>query len=134
METEHYKRMLTVIIVTFHSEKIIQRVLNAIDKDIKVIVIENSQDEKLKSILESKYKNVKVIIPKTNLGNGGGINLGFKNVATKYSLYLDTDTIPQKNMIEVLMNKTSEIENFSILAPKVIDHFYADNLYIKKMN
>ena len=78
METEHYKRMLTVIIVTFHSAKIIQRVLNAIDKDIKVIVIENSQDEKLKSILESKYKNVKVIIPKTNLGNGGGINLGLK--------------------------------------------------------
>ena len=33
METEHYKRMLTVIIVTFHSAKIIQRVLNAIDKD-----------------------------------------------------------------------------------------------------
>ena len=132
METEDYKRMLTVIIVTFHSAKIIQRVLNAIDKDIKVIVIENSQDEKLKSILESKYKNVKVIIPKTNLGNGGGINLGFKNVSTKYSLYLDADTVPQKDMIEVLMNKTSEIKNFSILAPKVIDHFYDENLYIKK--
>ena len=127
-----YKKMLTVIIVTYHSSKIIERLLRAIEEDIEILVIENSQSQKLKLDLEKKYKNVRVIIPSENLGNGGGINLGFKNARTRYSLYLDVDTIPQKNMIKVLIEKTSEIKNFSILAPKVKDHHYAKELYVAK--
>ncbi len=128
----NYKDMLTVIIVTYHSDKIIERLLNAIDNDIKILIVENSLAKKLKLDLEKKFKNVKVLIPKENLGNGGGINFGFKNVETKYSLYLDVDTIPQKNMIETLIKKTYELKNFSILAPKVIDHYYEENLFLEK--
>ena len=35
-------------------------------------------------------------------------------------------------MIKVLIEKTSEIKNFSILAPKVKDHHYAKELYVAK--
>ena len=45
------------------------------------------------------FKNVRIIIPKKNLGNGGGINLGLSLVKTEYSLYLDADVLPKKGMI-----------------------------------
>ena len=53
---------LTVIIVTFKSEEKIFSCLNTIPKDVKVIIVENSNDQKFKQYLESKYKNLKCIV------------------------------------------------------------------------
>ena len=131
MNFKTYNDKLTVIIVTFHSNHIIENLINTIEKNIKVLVIENSLDNKFKSDLEKKFENVQVIIPKKNLGNGGGINLGFSLVKTEFSLYLDVDTVPDKEMIDVLLEYTKKIKNFSMLAPKVKNFDYGEELYIQ---
>ena len=77
-------------------------------------MIENSLNIEIKTYLEKKFKNVQVIIPKENLGNGGGINLGLSLVKTEFSLYLDPDIEPDKNMIDILLVNTEKIKNFSI--------------------
>ena len=46
---------LTVVIVTFKSQKNIHSCLDTIPKDINVLVIENSNNEKFKLDLEKKY-------------------------------------------------------------------------------
>ena len=48
MNTRTYNDRLTVIIVSFHSNQIIENLINVIEKNIKVLVIENSLDKKLK--------------------------------------------------------------------------------------
>ena len=58
MNSRTYNDMLTVIIVSFHSNLIIENLINVIEKDIKVLVIENSLDKKLKLNLEKKFENV----------------------------------------------------------------------------
>ena len=80
---------ITVLFVSYHSDDIIEKSIMSIDKDIKIIVVENSQNKILKNKLEKKYSNVKVIIPQKNLGNGAGINCGIKQIDTMYALYLD---------------------------------------------
>ena len=132
MNQKKYNNLLTVIIVTYHSNQIVEKLLSSIEENIKVLVIENSLNQKLKEDLEKKFQNVEVIIPKNNLGNGGGINLGFQNVKTSYALYLDVDTLPSKNMINILLEKAKELKNFSILAPKVKNYTYKDEDYIEK--
>ena len=117
MNSRTYNDMLTVIIVSFHSNLIIENLINVIEKNIKVLVIENSLDKKLKIDLEKKFENVRVIIPIKNLGNGAGINLGFSLVKTEFSLYLDVDTVPDKDMINILLENTKKIKNFSMLTP-----------------
>ena len=126
-----YNEKVTVIIVSFHSSHIIENLINSLEKNIKILIIENSIDNKLKMDLEKKFKNVQVIIPKKNLGNGGGINLGLSLVKTEFSLYLDVDTVPDQDMIEILLKNTEKIKNFSILAPKVKNFNYTDELYIE---
>jgi len=131
MNFETYHDKLTIIIVSFHSNTIIENLINTLKENIKIIVIENSLNNEVKLYLEKKFKNVQVVIPKKNLGNGGGINLGLSLVKTEFSLYLDPDIEPDKDMISILLKKTEKIKNFSILAPKEQNYNYGEDQYIK---
>ena len=71
---------LTIVIVSFKSEDILHRCIKSIDKKYPIIVVENSIDNKLKLDLEHKYQNVNCILPKENLGYGGGNNLALSTV------------------------------------------------------
>ena len=131
MNHEIYNEKLTIILVSFHSNHIIENLINTLEKNIRIMVVENSLNKESKPYLEKKFKNVQVIIPKKNLGNGGGINLGLSLVKTKFSLYLDPDVEPDKDMIDILLKNTGIIKNFSILAPKEQNYNYGEDQYIK---
>ena len=123
---------LTIIFVSYYSKKLIEKPLEKINNDIKVLVVENSADLTAKQDLESKYPNVKVIIPKENTGNGGGINVGLNLVNTKYAFYLDIDTLPDNTTISELYAYANKIKNFSILGPSVNGFKYKEEFYNKK--
>ena len=130
MNSTIYNDRVTIIIVSFHSDLIIENLIKKIEKNIRIIIVENSLDLTLKKNLEEKFKNVQVIIPKENIGNGAGINLGLSLVKTEYALYLDADVIPKENMNEVLLKYTEKVKNFSILAPREINYNYRNDQYI----
>ena len=123
---------LTIIFVSYYSKKLIEKPLQKINNDIQVLVVENSADLTVKQDLESKYPNVKVIIPKENTGNGGGINVGLNLVNTKYAFYLDIDTLPDNTTISELYAYANKIKNFSILGPSVNGFKYKEEFYNKK--
>ena len=58
---------LSVVIVTLKSEKVINKCINSIDQNVPIIVVENSNNQKFKHDLESKYKNLKCILSGSNL-------------------------------------------------------------------
>ena len=75
---------LTIIIVTYKTEKrILYNCIKSIDANIKIIVVENSNNEEFKSQVLKDFENVDVILSNTNLGYGGGNNLGLKYVNLK---------------------------------------------------
>ena len=79
---------LSVVIVTLKSEKIIHQCINSINQNIPIIVVEHSDNKNFKEELERKYKNLKCILSKSNLGMGAGNNIGIKAADTKYVLIL----------------------------------------------
>ncbi|MFL2889661.1 MAG: glycosyltransferase family 2 protein [Pelagibacteraceae bacterium] len=125
----NFQDKLTIIIVTFHSNEIIEYLIKKLDKKIKILIIENSQDVTLKRKLEEIYSNVEVIIPERNLGVGAAINIGLKKVKTKYSLQLSADVVIENNSIKILTDIADKIKNFSILAPKDHDYQYGEEMY-----
>ena len=112
MNQNNYNNKITIIIVTFHSNEIVENLIRSIDSETKILIIENSLEYQLKSNLEKKYKNVEVLIPQTNLGLGGGINLALNLVKTKYSLQLNPDVILDKEMINTLLKYAEKIGYF----------------------
>jgi len=108
---------LSIVIVTLKSEKIIERCINSLDKNIPIIVVENSDNAKFKDFLENRYKNVKCIISKKNLGMGAGNNIGIKLSETDYVLILNPDVTLEPNTLEEIFMASKNISNFSILSP-----------------
>jgi len=127
------KTEVTVIMVSFHSQSLIEKTINFISKEIEIIVIENSNSYECKEFLEKKYKNVKVILSKENLGNGAGINVGLKSANTKYAFYLDIDTEIQKDTIKNLLDEASKTHDFALLAPLVENYEYKKADYWEDM-
>ena len=125
---------LTIVIVSFKSEDILHRCIKSIDKKYPIIVVENSIDKKLKLELEQKYQNVNCILPKENLGYGGGNNLGLSKVKTNYTLILNPDVILMENSIENFFITVSKFPNFGIIAPISANEKYDNFNHEKDIN
>ena len=63
--------LVTLVLVSYHSEKNLNKFLKQISNNYEIIITENSLNKCLKKEIEENYHNVKVLIPKKNLGNGG---------------------------------------------------------------
>jgi len=125
---------ITIVIVSFKSEDILHRCIKSIDKKYPIIVVENSIDKKLKLELEQKYQNVNCILPKENLGYGGGNNLGLSKVKTNYTLILNPDVILMENSIENFFITVNKFPNFGIIAPISANERYDNFNHEKDLN
>ena len=108
---------LTVIITSFHSRDKIFSCIESIEKSIKIIVIENSNDEKLKEEIHSKYQNVECILSKENLGYGAGNNLGLSRVETSYALIVNPDVTLNNDAVNKFFLSINNLRDFGIIAP-----------------
>ena len=111
------KQNLSVIIVSFKSDHIIHRCISSIDKEIEIIVVDNSNDKKFKNKIEKQYKNVKCILSSKNIGMGAGNNLGIKNTDKEFALILNPDVILNKSTIDEIIKASNEVDSFGLMAP-----------------
>ena len=108
---------LTIVIVTFKSEAKISNCLSSIPKETPVIVVENSNNEKFKKEIQSKYDNVKCILTGENKGYSAANNIGLYKVKTKYALVLNPDTILDKSAIKNFLYSASKNKDFWLIGP-----------------
>ncbi len=131
-----FEKKITVIIVSFRSAHIIEKCIKSINSNIKIIVVENSDNIQIKNYLEDKFSNVEVIIAKENLGYGKANNLGISKVSTQYVFILNPDTTLEENCLKELYKALLILRNdFSIIAPNLLnnhDYFLNQNNDLKK--
>jgi len=118
------RQNLTIVIVTFKSEKVIHQCIQSIDSEIKIMVIENSNNIQFKEELENKYVNVSCLLTSKNLGMGAGNNIGIKKAKTDFVLILNPDVILETSTINELINAAQKNSNFAIIAPTSSDVNY----------
>ena len=120
----NFEKNITFVIVSFRSDHIIEKCIKSINSNIKIIVVENSNNFHFKKHLESKFLNVEVIIAKENLGYGKGNNLGISRVNTQYAFILNPDAILEKNCLEQLYKAQFLLQDdFTILAPNLFNNY-----------
>ena len=115
------RQNLSIVIVTLKSENIIHECVKSIDPNIPIIVVENSNNEVFKKDLEFKYKNIRCVLSKSNLGMGAANNIGIKLTNTEYVLIINPDVTLQKNTLDQIYSASNKISEFSILSPLVSD-------------
>jgi N-acetylglucosaminyl-diphospho-decaprenol L-rhamnosyltransferase len=111
---------ITIIIVSYNSEKLISKNIEILKK-FPTIIVDNSKSNKLNHIIK-EYKNIKLIIPDKNLGYGKGNNLGVTYSSTQFILIANPDVIlDEKSILELYMAFLENIENAGILGPSLYD-------------
>jgi GT2 family glycosyltransferase len=117
---------LSIIIVTYNSEKEISVLLNSIkkskDKLIKeIIIIDNfSQDETLIMLKKYQYQ-IQLIESKTNLGFSKAVNLGIKKSRGEYLLLLNPDTQVKIGCLDKLVQFAKESKPLGAVVPRLIN-------------
>jgi len=128
---------LSIVIVTFKSEDIISKCLKSIPNDIKVIIVENSKNEKFKKDLENKYKNVDCILTGSNRGYAAANNIGLNIVKTKYALVLNPDCILEHETIRNFFITVNKVQDFHLIGPaqdQMINMDFKNNDFIEVEN
>ena len=126
--------MFTTVFLSFHSEQLIYKAIKKFTKKYPIIIIENSLNKKVKSKIEKKHKNIKVIIPNKNLGISAGYNLGIKKSKTNLVYLSSPDTIIDSKNLKKLESCVSKIKDFSIFAPTYYDESIYKNYDINQNN
>jgi GT2 family glycosyltransferase len=80
---------LTLVLVSYKSREKIKKLIKNISPNIKIVIIDNSEDKKL--IKDFEYsKNIEVYIKK-NIGYGAAVNFAKSKIKTKYFLLCNPD-------------------------------------------
>ncbi len=125
------RQNLTLVIVTFKSQHIIDQCIQSIDRNLKIIIVENSKDKNFKNYLEKKYNNVSCILSNDNLGMGSGNNIGIKYAKSDYVLILNPDVLLFQDTINNLVDEGKQLRNFGIIS-SISDNKEFPNFSIKK--
>ena len=112
---------ITIIIITYRSEKIIHNFIKKIPSTIKTLIIENSKNYELKKDIEKKYDNISVYL-KENDGVSSALNYAVDKIETKYFLQISPDLEFNFEDLKIFLDFAETKENkFAALGPRFIN-------------
>jgi len=99
---------------------------NISKEDFEIIIVDDNSNDFSKKILKKydKYKNIKIIYNKKNLGVAGAANIGLKNSKGKYVVRVDADDYVTKNFLNFLIQYLDENKEVFCVS---CDYFLVDN-------
>tara|TARA_Y100001980_G_C14556166_1_gene346734 strand:+ start:6924 stop:7874 length:951 start_codon:yes stop_codon:yes gene_type:complete len=86
---------------------------------IQIIVVDNASTDNSVEVLKIKYPDITLLECKKNYGYAEGCNKGADIAEGDYLIFLNNDTIHDKNWIKNLVNIIEENPNFSSVQPKI---------------
>ena len=114
-------KKITIILIAYKSEKLINDFVKKIPNTVKVIIIENSKNLLIKRKIEKKYKNIKVYIKK-NEGVSASINYAAKKIKTEFFLQISPDVKFDYKDLDKFIRVAKKLDNkFSALGPRFLN-------------
>ena len=120
---------LTIIIVNYRSKEKLTRCLDSIiisdlgDLTSEIILVDNNSGDHLSDLINlfGAKVNLKLINSQTNLGMGGGNNLGINAALGKYILILNPDTIVKDRALLTLLDYLRNNQSVALVGPKLLN-------------
>ncbi len=117
---------LSIIIVNYNSKDKLSNCLHSIaNSDLaginwETVVVDNHSGDQLSDLVRV-FPNTKLVSSETNLGMGGGNNLGIKNSVGRFILISNPDIIFQSAAIKLLLRYLKEHPEIGLLGPKLLN-------------
>lgn len=114
----------SIIIVNYNSGEHIlaclQSLVTVIDDGDEIIVVDNASADDSSNLIEKVFPDVKVLCSETNLGFGGGSNLGVRYARGKYLAFLNPDTVVEAGWLEYLVQALEANPNAGLATSKIL--------------
>lgn len=117
--------MISVIILTFNSIKLIGNCLNSLlfapSGKLEVIVVDNGSRDGTQDFIKKNYPQAILIENKNNLGACKGRNQGISIAKGEWVLTLDCDVTLEKNFISVALQEIAALPpGIGMIQPKIL--------------
>lgn len=117
--------LVSAVIVNYNGEKIIETAIKTLKKQsynpIEIMVVDNNSNDSSCKIIK-KYKNVKLIKNRENLGYTG-INSCIKLCKGKLIFFTNNDVSLNKDCIKKLVETLQNDDEIGIASPKIVNYF-----------
>lgn len=116
-------QLASVIIVTRNRKNEVIACLQSVYKmnypTFEVILVDNASQDDTVSVVKKQFPQVKLIACLQNLGLNAAKNKGQKVAQGKYILFLDSDTIVDKNFLSELIKVAESDPQIGLVCPKM---------------
>ena len=92
----------SIVVPTYFPGKIIEKLFESFPPVKEVLVLDNSNDNELKDLINQKYKYIKYI-PTGDIGLGKTFNKALEEIKTELMFITQPDVVLEKNCIENLL-------------------------------
>lgn len=120
LDKKKAKTLVFIIIVTYNGEKWIEKCLNSVNSNYRIIVIDNNSTDSTKEIIKRKFQYVQLLELDENIGFGKANNIGIKGALDKaadYVFLLNQDAWVEPSTIELLIKCQIEHHEYGIVSP-----------------
>ena len=126
---------LTIVILTYNSEKVIKSCLDNINlSKYRVIVVDNASSDATLQIMQKDFPQVDLIKLDKNYGYGRGNNSGLKRANSDFVLVLNPDAFIKDEDIEVVLNDMMQDEKVALAGCINLEkHHFDEAEYQKKL-
>lgn len=118
--------LLSIVIVTWNSEKFIEKCLKSIidtkgSIDLEVIVVDNASQDTTTKIIERFKPEVRLICNQANLGYAKANNQGIEVSKGDYVLLLNPDVELKENCLKLMLDFVEKHEEAEVVAPQLLN-------------
>jgi N-acetylglucosaminyl-diphospho-decaprenol L-rhamnosyltransferase len=118
--SDHDLSPITRLIVSYNSSQVIADCLDAIP-DQPTVVIDNDSTDNSAQICRQR-PNTLVIETGTNAGFGAGVNRGFAEIDSEWTLVINPDAILDKANLQKLLDCAEIHPDAGMIAPAIVDN------------
>lgn len=120
------KKTVSIIIVNYKVRDELFNCLRSVYESktkasFEIIVVDNDEIKTIGKDLKKEFPQVIYLSSKTNLGFGGGNNLGFRKAKGDFIYFLNPDTKMEENSIDSLVQFLKKDKKIGIVAPLLLN-------------
>lgn len=119
------KELVSVVVVTKDRHKDLEECIgsyiNSDYKPLEIVVVDNNSKTPVKNWVSRKFRNIKIITLKENVGAAEGRNVGLSESMGDYILFTDDDACAAPDMVTKLVCVFKKKKSAGIVQPLVYD-------------
>ena len=121
------KSSVSIVIPHWNNVDVLSECLESISAtdfdNFEIIVVDNASSDNSVSWVSANYPNVKLIENDKNYGYAGGCNIGAEAASGDLLIFLNNDTVQEKNWISNLVKTINSNDKIAAVQPKILNYY-----------